>query len=235
MAERHRHRARRDRRHRARAPATSPSRARTARRRRATAPRSRARSTSSIDSAKSAANAQYAGRYVFSGTLDAHSRRSPHRRRLPRRHRRDLPRDRAGRADPRQRHRATPCSATPRTALIKALRDVQRAPRTPTTSDALSQRPRRHRHGARGSRHRTHATSGRARTGSTRRSRVCGELEETTTTLLSNTEDADMAKTLIDASTQQAVYQSALRAGAHDRPDVPARLPALEHEGGKDA
>jgi flagellar hook-associated protein 3 FlgL len=40
------------------------------------------------------------------------------------------------------------------------------------------------------------------------------ELEETTTSLLSNTEDADMAKTLIDASTQQAVYQSALRAGA---------------------
>ena len=41
-----------------------------------------------------------------------------------------------------------------------------------------------------------------------------GELEEATTSLLSDTEDADMAKTLIDASTQQAVYQSALRAGA---------------------
>jgi flagellar hook-associated protein 3 FlgL len=39
-------------------------------------------------------------------------------------------------------------------------------------------------------------------------------LEESTTSLLSDTEDADMAKTLIDASTQQAVYQSALRAGA---------------------
>jgi flagellar hook-associated protein 3 FlgL len=41
-----------------------------------------------------------------------------------------------------------------------------------------------------------------------------GELEEATTSLLSQTEDADLAKTLIDASTQQAVYQSALRAGA---------------------
>jgi flagellar hook-associated protein 3 FlgL len=41
-----------------------------------------------------------------------------------------------------------------------------------------------------------------------------GELEQATTSLLSQTEDADMAKTLIDASTQQAVYQSALRAGA---------------------
>jgi len=40
------------------------------------------------------------------------------------------------------------------------------------------------------------------------------ELEEATTSLLSRTEDADLAKTLIDASTQQAVYQSALRAGA---------------------
>jgi flagellar hook-associated protein 3 FlgL len=32
--------------------------------------------------------------------------------------------------------------------------------------------------------------------------------------MLSNTEDADMAKTLVDFSTQQAVYQSALNAGA---------------------
>jgi flagellar hook-associated protein 3 FlgL len=40
------------------------------------------------------------------------------------------------------------------------------------------------------------------------------ELEEATVSLLSETEDADMAKTLIDASTQQAVYESALRAGA---------------------
>lgn len=41
-----------------------------------------------------------------------------------------------------------------------------------------------------------------------------GELEESTMSLLSKTEDADMAKTLVDASTQQAVYQSALQAGA---------------------
>lgn len=41
------------------------------------------------------------------------------------------------------------------------------------------------------------------------------ELEEAGITLLSETEDADMAKTLVDFSTQQAVYQSALRAGAN--------------------
>jgi flagellar hook-associated protein 3 FlgL len=40
------------------------------------------------------------------------------------------------------------------------------------------------------------------------------ETEESATALLSDTEDADMAKTLIDYSTQQAVYQSALNAGA---------------------
>jgi len=40
------------------------------------------------------------------------------------------------------------------------------------------------------------------------------ELEEGVRGLLSKTEDADMAATLIDYSTQQAVYQSALRAGA---------------------
>jgi flagellar hook-associated protein 3 FlgL len=40
------------------------------------------------------------------------------------------------------------------------------------------------------------------------------ELEQSTTQSLSNTEDADMAKTLVDFSTQQAVYQSALKSGA---------------------
>lgn len=40
------------------------------------------------------------------------------------------------------------------------------------------------------------------------------QLDETTQELLSQTENADMAKTLIDYSTQQAVYQSALKSGA---------------------
>jgi flagellar hook-associated protein 3 FlgL len=41
------------------------------------------------------------------------------------------------------------------------------------------------------------------------------EIEQSTTSLLSSTTDADMAKTMIDFSMQQAVYQSALRAGAN--------------------
>jgi len=40
------------------------------------------------------------------------------------------------------------------------------------------------------------------------------QLEESTTSLLSNTEDADMAETIMHFSMQQAVYQSALKAGA---------------------
>jgi flagellar hook-associated protein 3 FlgL len=40
------------------------------------------------------------------------------------------------------------------------------------------------------------------------------QIEESTTSMFSNTEDADMAKTITDFSTQQAVYQSALNAGA---------------------
>ena len=42
-----------------------------------------------------------------------------------------------------------------------------------------------------------------------------GEMEESTTQLLSEVEDADMAKTLTDFSMQQNVYQSALHAGAN--------------------
>ncbi|MGN6378755.1 MAG: flagellar hook-associated protein FlgL [Gaiellales bacterium] len=40
------------------------------------------------------------------------------------------------------------------------------------------------------------------------------QLEQATTQQLSDTEDADTAKTLVDYSTQQAVYQAALRSGA---------------------
>src|SRR5256714_6945497 len=41
------------------------------------------------------------------------------------------------------------------------------------------------------------------------------QLEQSTTSLLSDTQDADMAQTMIDFSMQQTVYQSALRAGAN--------------------
>jgi flagellar hook-associated protein 3 FlgL len=40
------------------------------------------------------------------------------------------------------------------------------------------------------------------------------EVEESTLTQLSDTEDADIAKTIIDFNSQQAAYQAALKAGA---------------------
>lgn len=54
------------------------------------------------------------------------------------------------------------------------------------------------------------ATTNRVETASSR----LDQLEQTATKLLSQTEDADMAQTIIDFSTQQSVYQAALRAGA---------------------
>jgi flagellar hook-associated protein 3 FlgL len=48
----------------------------------------------------------------------------------------------------------------------------------------------------------------------TRRSRL-QETEESTVGQLSNVEDADIAKTLIDLNSQTAAYQAALRAGAN--------------------
>lgn len=41
------------------------------------------------------------------------------------------------------------------------------------------------------------------------------QVEETTTKLLSDVEDADMAKTMVDYSMQQSAYQAALRSGAN--------------------
>jgi flagellar hook-associated protein 3 FlgL len=41
------------------------------------------------------------------------------------------------------------------------------------------------------------------------------ELEEAGMKLLSDVEDADMARTLVDFTMQQSVYQSALKAGAN--------------------
>jgi flagellar hook-associated protein 3 FlgL len=55
------------------------------------------------------------------------------------------------------------------------------------------------------------ATTNRLETANTR----LQELEESTTKLLSDVEDADMAKTMVDFSMQQSVYQSALHSGAN--------------------
>ena len=53
------------------------------------------------------------------------------------------------------------------------------------------------------------------------------EVEEATVTQLSETEDADIAKTLIELNSQQAAYQAALARGGEHRPVIPHGLPPL--------
>ena len=58
--------------------------------------------------------------------------------------------------------------------------------------------------------------------------RASQQIEETTTKQLSDTEDADIAKTLIDLNSQTAAYQAALQRRGEHRAVVPHGLPALD-------
>jgi flagellar hook-associated protein 3 FlgL len=164
-----------------------------------------------IQSAKSAANAQYAGRYVFSGTStltppfsltdDAYHGDTG-----------SISREIGPGVQIGVNVTGDTVLGDASNGLIKTLRDLQ-AHLNANDIGAIS-----HDLGAIDTVHEavvTARTDVGARTNrlDAAQSRL-SQLEETTTSLLSNTEDADMAKTLIDASTQQAVYQSALRAGA---------------------
>ena len=66
-------------------------------------------------------------------------------------------------------------------------------------------------HVARGPRAQRRADATASRPRSTRLEQIRGADDEQ----LSNTEDADIAKTLIDFNSQTAAYQAALRAGAN--------------------
>ena len=71
----------------------------------------------------------------------------------------------------------------------------------------------------------------RARRTASRRSRSrLKDLELNVEDLLSKTEDADMAKAMVDFSMQQSVYQAALQSGARVHPAVAARLPAVRSD-----
>jgi flagellar hook-associated protein 3 FlgL len=100
--------------------------------------------------------------------------------------------------------------------LISVMRDISKHLRGGTTADANALRSTDLRNLDSGMDTLTSAiavvgaTSNRLTTAASRLS----ELEQSTTSLLSDTQDADMAQTMIDFSTQQSVYQSALAAGA---------------------
>jgi flagellar hook-associated protein 3 FlgL len=164
-----------------------------------------------IDSAKSAANAQYAGRYVLSGT----STLTPPYSTADDAYHGDaggISREIGPGVQLSVNVTGDKVMGDASSGLIKTLRDVQ-AHLNANDVTALSQDIK--------SIDAAHDAVVTARTDvGARTNRLdaaqsrLSQLEESTTSLLSNTEDADMAKTLIDASTQQAVYQSALRAGA---------------------
>ena len=164
-----------------------------------------------VDSAKSAANAQYAGRYVFAGT----STLSPPFSTSDDAYHGDtglISREIGPGVQLNVNVTGDNVLGDASSGLIKTLRDVQ-AHLSSNNITALSQDIK-----AIDTVHDTVVTARTdvgARTNrlDSAKSRL-SQLEESTTSLLSNTEDADMAQTLIDASTQQAVYQSALRAGA---------------------
>jgi flagellar hook-associated protein 3 FlgL len=164
-----------------------------------------------IDSAKSAANAKYAGRYVLAGT----STLSPPYSLSDDAYHGDtgtISREIGPGVQIGVNVTGDAVLGDAANGLIKTLRDVQ-AHLNANNVTALSQDL-----GALDTVHETVVTARTdvgARTNrlDSAQSRL-SQLEESTTSLLSDTEDADMAKTLIDASTQQAVYQSALRAGA---------------------
>ena len=181
-----------------------------------------------IEGIKQSANANYRGRYVFAGTRDDHARRTrmgaddtyhgddAGLTRLARRAARDRPR-RDARAstssaasvlgdgprgddgkllDDAARHRRPTCARATAPALRGA--DLDQARRQPRRA---ARRPRR--------------ATARARTGS--RSALAPPRPSSrrpTIEQLSETEDADIAKTLIDFNSQQAAYQAALKAGA---------------------
>jgi flagellar hook-associated protein 3 FlgL len=166
-----------------------------------------------VGALKSEANTQYAGRYVFAGTQTT----TP-----PYNQTTDVY---AGDANAVVREIGrgvqVPISVAGSSVvgdggsgLIGALRQLSTDLRTPGSTAALGGADLQALDAARDSlvdaRGNVGALTNRLETAQSR----LGELEETTTKLLSETEDADMAKTIVDYSMQQAVYQAALKAGA---------------------
>jgi flagellar hook-associated protein 3 FlgL len=166
-----------------------------------------------VSAVKAEANAQYAGRYVFGGTQTT---AQPYNQTT------DVYAG-DGNAVVREIGRGVqvPISVAGNavigdgaTGLIGALRQISTDLRTPGSTSALGGADVQALDAAQDA-----LIDARGNVGAlTNRLEVArhrlSQLEETTTKLLSETEDADMAKTLIDYSMQQAVYQAALKAGA---------------------
>jgi flagellar hook-associated protein 3 FlgL len=167
-----------------------------------------------IDSIKTEANAQYAGRFVFAG---AQTQTAPYQQGANDTYAGDtasIKREIGRNVQLDVNVAGVNAIGDGSTGLIAALRQISADMKTPGTTSALQGTDLQALDAAHDSLTNLRAIVG-ARTN--RLDAAKGRLEQfegATMELLSNTEDADMAKTLIDFSTQQAVYQSALKAGA---------------------
>ncbi|MBV8258063.1 MAG: flagellar hook-associated protein FlgL [Actinobacteria bacterium] len=168
--------------------------------------------TQIIDSVKNEANAQYAGRYVFAGTsanqpyTTANDNYNGDANAVTRE------------IGPGVKLQISTIGSNAigdgTTGLLKALRDVvsdlNAGNQTGLQSTDLQQIDTAQNQ-LLNERAKVGAISNRLDTASNR----LAQLEQVSTSQLSTTEDADMAKTMIDLSQEQAVYQAALRAGAN--------------------
>ncbi len=170
-----------------------------------------------VESVKTEANAQYAGRYVFSGTA---SSTQPYVTGGP-------PYDDTYHGDANAVTRAIGPGVTLQvnsigqtvigdgtTGLLKTLRDVVADLNAGNTS-ALQSTDLQNLDAANDTLLNERAKVGAASNRLDAASNRLTQLEQVSTSQLSNTEDADMAQTMIDLSQEQAVYQAALRAGAN--------------------
>ncbi len=170
-----------------------------------------------IESVKTEANAQYAGRYVFAGTATT---TQPYLTGGP-------PYDDTYHGDTNAVTRAIGPGVTLQvntvgqsvlgdgtTGLLKTLRDVV-ADLTAGNTSALQSTDLQNLDAANDTLLNERAKVGAASNRLDSAANRLSQLEQVSTSQLSNTEDADMAKTMIDLSQEQVVYQAALRAGAN--------------------
>jgi flagellar hook-associated protein 3 FlgL len=166
-----------------------------------------------IASVKSEANTQYAGRYIFAGTntttapyqqgaVDTYSGNTGAINRE------------IGRGVQIQVNADAAAIGDGSTGLIGTLRKIAADLRTPGSTAVLGGADLQALDTAHDALVSTRAVVGALSNRLASAQNRLGALEETTTKLLSDNEDADMAKTLVDYSQQQAVYQAALKAGA---------------------
>jgi flagellar hook-associated protein 3 FlgL len=167
-----------------------------------------------IDSIKTSANTQYAGRYVFGGsqTLTA-----PYQQGAVDTYAGDtatLKREIGRGVSVDVNIPGSTAVGDGSTGLIAALRKISTDLRTPGSTAQLQTTDLQALDSAHDALTNVQAIVG-ARTNRLEAAQDrLSQLEATTTKLLSESEDADMAQTITDYSNQQAVYQAALKAGA---------------------